>query len=126
MKDLGQALKVVDSTQSSGISFDVLGEFFHQIGVYKVLYNPAYGLRISPEGELSNAEMKYNNGQFHERLNREALFHLNLWYSINRMHKPTVDRELLLELVAMFHDIQRHFSDELLHSIEGRCDPRCK
>ena len=118
-KDLSQAMQTVNPTQSNSISFDLLGSFLHRIGIYSILYNPAYHIRITPEGRLTNAEMRYQNNQFKETLNREALFHLNFWYSINRFHKLTVDCELVLELVALLYDADRNNSEELLLSIEG-------
>ncbi len=56
-KKLQIALAQVDNGSGS-IGFGELGEFMHILGIYKVIYNPNYGITPTPRGEVRENKSK--------------------------------------------------------------------
>jgi hypothetical protein len=57
-KDLEKAINYIDSDQTGFINFEMLGVFLYSIGVFKIIFNPNYGITIDIQGKYSSASIQ--------------------------------------------------------------------
>ena len=50
--------KVIESFNNP-LTFEELGQYLQSIGIYRILFNPAYSITITPEGNLNNIDSPY-------------------------------------------------------------------
>ena len=119
LKDLRVAMNFVNkNSKSQYISFDILGQFMYNIGIYKILFNPAYCMKLNIDGELETQDERYKSKKFFDRREKEIDFHLHFWKLLNHMKIPMIDGELVLQLVKILYDLGGSSLDELASSIE--------
>ncbi len=119
MKDLRTAFDYVNkNSRSPYFTFDSLGQFMYCIGIYKILFNPSYLVKLGINGEIESTDPRYKSEKFTVRLSKEAEFHTHFWDLLNRTKLPMVDSELVIELVLILFDLGGNELDDLVSSIE--------
>lgn len=103
-------MNFIKDTEDEYITFDLLGKFMHSIGVYKVLFNPSYSVRLGQKSEL---EGDAKNRNCASRANAEAKFHKDFCSLLNYAKDPSVNCELVVEILMLLFDIV----DYDLHSL---------
>ncbi len=118
-KDLKHALAQLDTTKEGMLTFDLLGQFMHFIGVYRILYNPEFHVHCKPDGDLVSRDPAKRSKGFVERRDRELEFHINLWRLLKRQQADCVDSALLIELLLLLSDSAYESVGELAAYTEG-------
>ncbi len=96
---------VKDGNKSRYLAFDTLGQFWYNIGIYKVLFNPAYRLRLYQDGTLEATDERFTNDKFLARRESEIDFHLHFWQMMSRGKVPMVDSEAVVELAMILFNL---------------------
>jgi len=103
-KDLTMAMNSVKA-QEDNIDFDLLGKFMNCIGVYKIIFNSSYTLRLNQDGEIEETDPRYKSNSFLRRASGEAKFHKTFCELLNYMEEPLVNSELVIEILMILYNI---------------------
>lgn len=102
-KDLEAAINYVDSQQTGILTFEMLGKYLYFIGVFRVLFNPAYQITAHQDGTLSNS-FQTNIPQFEERKYREKALLLQLWKLLAPEHPEYIEKAVALEFIKLVYE----------------------
>jgi len=127
VKDLKTAMDYINqNSKSDYITSEALGEFLHIIGIYKILFNPAYKIQLDSNGNLITSDDRFKSKKFEKRLNRELEHHVQFWQILNRAKLPMIDSKLALDIVLLLYDLGSNPPEELATSIEQLLDTAYK
>ncbi len=124
LRDLNTAMEFVRQQKGSDqVTFEMLGQFMHTIGIYRVLFNPAYQIRLGPDGQLEAVDERYKSRKFISRMEKEIEFHIHFWQMLSQKIVPTVEGELAVELVLILFDLGSNTVEELAESVNRTLSP---
>jgi len=104
-KDMSVLISQIDKKNWKQFTFDMLGQFMQLVGVYKILYNPKFGLHSKPStGKIKCGETCKHSDAFLGRQHKENDFHFNLWKILNISYTEYISTELLKELMMLLYD----------------------
>ena len=97
-----------------GITLESLGVFLRYLGIYNVLFNPSYPIKVHKDNNLEITNLPNKNEFILKQLRQELEFHEHLWRTINRY---TITSEGLLELIINLFNPNSHNANRLKENI---------
>ena len=118
LKDLTSVMKSLKETpETEYINFITLGNYMNSIGVYQILFNPNYGIKLDQNGNIDSKGIKYKSEKFSTRLNKEIQFHKEYSSLLSYMKTPKANCELVVGILMILFDITNNGLDELSNAI---------
>eukprot|EP00826_Nyctotherus_ovalis_P064739 TRINITY_DN9502_c0_g1_i3.p1 TRINITY_DN9502_c0_g1~~TRINITY_DN9502_c0_g1_i3.p1 ORF type:complete len:402 (+),score=81.89 TRINITY_DN9502_c0_g1_i3:354-1559(+) len=99
-RDLATIVFRMDPTNERILTFDTLGKLMRLLGIYRVLYNPAYHVLCRPNGDSAFKHLP-SSLSFHSRKDKELEFQVNIWGLLKRKHRGYIDAEVAIELLLL-------------------------
>jgi len=91
------------------ITFDILGNFLRQIGLYSIIYNSQYFINLTPNGDFQEKPYLIRENiphfyKFNSRKDLEIEFQINLWKLLKGNHSFYIEPDVLIELIMLLSD----------------------
>jgi len=116
-RGIEEVIKQIDKDDNKRMTYDMVGEFMHIAGIYKILYNPKYkGDYIVPSGVINEETFSQNMVL---RRRRENKFQINFWKKVNTTHDKYISTKLFKRIIMMLYETNSVQIDILADRIEG-------